>query len=368
MIEAIGFYGMGLSLLVHVIFVSITIGVGLITAIYRWYGYKRNDRYYENFAKKGFRLMVISELFSGVWGTIITVFLAGLFPALMALATNVLFVPLLIALIGIMIRIPSIAIFWYTWNKVSPKIHSYIGFVMAASGFLIPFGFRAVFSEINYPVAIASYISTGIVSPFEAFISPLFWVFYAHTVFSALSVGGFVIASLMSIEDDIRGVEIGIKYGFAFLILNFLFGMFYWLFLGSFSPYIYNAVTVGTYAPLFVLKLLLIFLLFFIVVNANSAILSGKVHQHTKYAAPVSLLIAVIGEFMNGGARYPYMVVLGGDGIEISSFFNYYIHIPEYLLLVLIAVLLAAIVVFLLAASYALIKRYLDIPVAEEAS
>ncbi len=44
----------------------------------------------ESVAKSMFRLMVVTELFGGVWGTILTVFMAGLFPSMTAIFTRVL--------------------------------------------------------------------------------------------------------------------------------------------------------------------------------------------------------------------------------------------------------------------------------------
>jgi hypothetical protein len=68
----IGFAGLGLSVVLHVIFVSMTLGTGLLAALYRWRAYGENDAWAELFARKVFKVLIVSELFSGVWGTIIT--------------------------------------------------------------------------------------------------------------------------------------------------------------------------------------------------------------------------------------------------------------------------------------------------------
>jgi len=70
----IGFAGPGLAVALHVIFVSMTLGTGLLAALYRWRTYKTGDAWAELFARRVFKVLVVSELFSGVWGTIITVF------------------------------------------------------------------------------------------------------------------------------------------------------------------------------------------------------------------------------------------------------------------------------------------------------
>jgi len=102
----VGLTVLQLAVAVHIALVSITLGVGVVTAYYRMLAVAKSDPWAEVFARRVFRAMVVTELFSGVWGTIITVVLAGFFPTLVALATNVLFTPIAIAIAAIMIRIP----------------------------------------------------------------------------------------------------------------------------------------------------------------------------------------------------------------------------------------------------------------------
>ncbi len=351
------FFLLGFSVLLHVIFVSITMGTGWITAYSRMMAYLKGDAYLERFARKAFRILVVFELFSGVWGTIITVVLAGFFPGLTALATNVLFTPLLIALIAIMVRIPSIGIFWYTWGKVHPRTHSLVGMIMAISGFLIPFGFRAVFSEITSPTAVAEFIAHGFASPFTAYASVMFWLLYLHTIFASLSVGGFVVAFLTSLEKDERGLKIGYRYGVTFLIAQIPIGILYWLSHASFSSYIFQSITFGNFLPVFVAKITVVALLV-----ALSIVAYVKRGSPTLLAL-LSLSAVFFGELMNGGARYPYIVVLGNEGLHFSAFTNLYIEVPMIAVFVILAFLLISVLVFLTALFYALFRRYLaDIP------
>jgi len=361
MIE-VGFYGMGLALLIHTAFVSVTLGVGVITALYRYLAFKKGDSYLENFAKRTFRIMVTVELFSGVWGTIVTVFLAGMFPNLLALATNVLFVPIAIALVGIMIRIPSIAIFWYTWGRIGERVHVIVGFLMAFSGFLIPLGFRTIFAELDYPFAIANYLTTKTVDVFQAFFNPVFVVLFLHTLFAALSIGGFAVVSLMSVDKDSRGIAIGWKFGYYFLIPQIALGAIYWLTLAKHSAYIYNTITFGSYATIFAVKLILVTLLLFFGAKIYLAMKLSEEVRHAKILAPLAIATAVFGETINSGSRYPYMVILDEKGIPVSAFFNYYMEIPLSMVYVILAFLFLAIAVFMTALFYAIVKKYLEIP------
>jgi cytochrome d ubiquinol oxidase subunit I len=362
--EFLGFTGLGLSVLLHMIFVAITLGVGLVTAIYRHLAYKRSDPALEAFARRGLRVMIVTELFSGVWGTIITVFLAGFFPGLVALATNVLFTPLAIAIASIMIRIPSIAIFWYTWGRISPKIHSLIGWIMALSGFGIPLGFRTLFSEITYPYAVVTYLSEGSVNPWRAYGSPLFWSLYLHTVFATISAGAFFPASVQSLVKDVRGVSIALKYGFVFLILQLLAGPLYWYTLHRDSPYIFNAVTFGYFSPFLILKMVLVVALIVLGLYSLAMInLRNEIYRYTRYIGLIALIVVFLGELLNDGSRYPYIVTLGERGLSLSAFFNLYMDVPASVVFVILGFLFIAIAVFLVSFYYAIVKRFLpEIP------
>jgi Cytochrome bd-type quinol oxidase, subunit 1 len=48
----IGFVGLGLAVVLHVIFVSITLGTGLLAALYRCKAYRQNDPWAELYARK----------------------------------------------------------------------------------------------------------------------------------------------------------------------------------------------------------------------------------------------------------------------------------------------------------------------------
>jgi len=358
--QLLGFTVLGLAVLIHIIFVSITLGVGLITAVYRWLAYKRSDGELELFARKVFRLMIVSELFSGVWGTIITVVLVGFFPGLVALATNILFTPITIAIVSIMIRIPSIAIFWYTWGKISERAHSTIGFIMALSGFGVPLGFRTLFSELSYPHTISVFLAGNTPPLWYAYTSPLYWSLYAHTVFAVISTGGFVIASIMVLENNVRWVEIGLKYGILFLLAQLIAGPLYYLTIYSRSMYIFNNITFGPYAPLFTLKLILVLLLLALSLYSWFSVRRRKtIIGYTKYLGPIALPIVFLGEFINNAPRYPYIAVLGENGVPISAFFNFYMNIPASLVYVILGFLIFSIIVFTTAAYLALIRGFI---------
>ncbi len=358
----IGFLGLGLSVTLHVLFTAMTLGAGLISAWSRYTAYKTGDPWYEVFARKVFKLLIVSELFSGVWGTIITVFLAGFFTALLTLATNTLFIPLAIAVASIMIRIPSIAISWYTWGKISPRTHVILMWIMALSGFGVPFGFRAVFAEINHPHAVTYYLQTGQNPGFTPYANPLFWTLYLHTIAAVVSVGGFIVASLATLDRDVKGARLGVKVGLTLLVAQLILGPIYWLSLSRYSPLLFNAVNT-THAPLLGLKLVTIALLAVLGYKALKSLEKGTITANVKWLGPLALLTVALGEVLNDGSRYPNMVLMDREGLPISLFANFYIEIPLTLVYVILAFLVLSIVVFTAAAYYAIYKRFIaEIP------
>ncbi|MFN7105214.1 MAG: cytochrome ubiquinol oxidase subunit I [Pyrobaculum sp.] len=358
----LGFAGLGLSVVLHVIFVSMTLGTGLVSAWARHMAIKTGDSWYELFARKAFKVLIVSELFSGVWGTIITVFLAGFFTALTTLATNTLFIPIAIAIAAIMVRIPAIAISWYTWGKIEPRRHAAVMWVMAISGFFIPFGFRAIFAEINYPHAVGYYLETGLNPGFMPYVNPLFWTLYLHTVAAVISVGGFVVASLLSLERDTRGVKLGVKVGLALLLAQFAFGPIYWLSLGQYSPLLFDAVNT-TYLPLFGIKIAAVAALAVLGFKVLASVNRGVVTNAARWLGPLALFIVLLGEVLNDGARYPNMVLIGDQGLPVALFANFYIEIPIPVVYIILAFLVLSIVTFVFAAYYAIYRRFIaEIP------
>jgi cytochrome d ubiquinol oxidase subunit I len=72
---------------------------------------------------------------------------------------------------------------------------------------------------------------------------------------------------------------------------------------------------------------------------------------------------ATIGEFINDGGRYPYMVLLGQGGLLPSDFMNVYTGMPIDLVYGIVIALFLFVGLFMATVYYALNKRFLvDVP------
>ncbi len=373
--ELFSFNLLGIAVLVHVVFVNITMGAGWISAMARFLAWRRNDPSLEIMSRRVFKILVVHELFSGVWGTIITVILAGLFPTLLAIATDLMFFPILVALSAIIVRIPSIALFWYTWGKIRPSSHSALGFVMALSGFAVPMGFRYIFSEITYPHGLAiSLQGLTDVARLEVFYNPLYPPLILHTWMGALSVGGFITASFFTIKENTspKFLWIGLWHGVVFLAAQILIGPWYLITLGDKAPILYSnllgaAQSTINLLPMFTLKILALAALTVISYMVWRRIKRG-VGEAPRYAlalGPLAILIVLLGEYLNDGGRAPYLVLLGDKGLPPSLFSNVYIQIPYPLVFTILATLVIFLLGFIVTVYYALNKRFLtDLPEA----
>jgi cytochrome d ubiquinol oxidase subunit I len=281
-------------------------------------------------------------------------------------------------LTSIFIRIPTIALFWYTWGKVRPGVHSLIGFVMAISGFGVPFGFRYIFAETSYPYAI-SLASQGFgdLARFAVFFNPVYLPLLLHTWVGALSIGGFIIASFFAIRHNVNAkfAWIGLWHGVLFLGIQGVIGPTYLLTLYEKVPLLYDNIlgaAGGTLnlSPVFAVKVMLI-----IVLAALSALTwrhlkrgNGVVPRYAVLLGPIAISIAMIGESLNDGGRFPYMVLQGKTGISPAEFMNVYLNLPLTLVYAVVGTLLVFLAIFMATAYYALNKRFLkDLPEQEEA-
>jgi cytochrome d ubiquinol oxidase subunit I len=371
--ELLAFTILGVVVIVHVILVNITLGTGWISAMARFLAWRRKSADLELMSRRVFKILIIHELFSGVWGTIITIVLAGFFPTLTAIATDIIFYPILLALTSILIRIPSIALFWYSWGKVKPGIHAALGFVMAVSGFGVPLGFRAIFAQINYPNAI-ELAAEGLRSAARVavFFNPVYLPLLLHTWFGAMSIGGFIVASFFAIKRNVNSkfAWTGLWHGVLFLGVQGFVGPLYFVTVSNYVALIYNnllGLSSATFdiEPVFAAKVTLVGLL--VVVSAlcwkRLRRGSGIVPKYALALGPLALLIAVCGEFMNDGGRFPYLVLTGESGIMPAEFINEYLAIPPLAVYVVVGILLLFVGLFMAVAYYALNRRFLaDLP------
>lgn len=356
MVVTIPLISLALALLIHLIFVNINIGVGLYSFIVRYKSMR--DESLEEVARKAFKVLVGSEFVSGVFGTIITVVLAGLWTPLVNIVTTILFIPLVISLIGIILRLTSIIGFWYTWDTERKRLHLFIGLIMALSGFMIPGGFRYIFALIDYLAGVTS-LNPLSVDVFSALGNPIYSPLILHTWLGATSIGFLTLASGFSImKNPSKVIKNSIRelvlYGSLMVLGQFIVGIWFALTLNTYSPYMASnifGVFIGNFGGNIVstssFTIMLISATLIIVFGFGYLRSNLPAHPYLLILGPLAILSLIAGEISHDLSRYPYMVITGSEGIPMEIFINQLMQIDLYMVLLGLIPILAFFMIFL---------------------
>jgi len=359
---------LGTILLIHLTFVNINIGLGFYSFILRWRSITNIEVVKP--ARKVFKFLVASEVVSGVYGTMITVALAGFWPTLVNIATIILFIPLIISIIGIIARLTSIAAYWYTWDKVQPKIHLSIGLIMALSGLAIPAGFRYIFAFIDNPVGSTSLnpISGNIL---EALMNPIYPPLLLHTWFGALSIGFLAAAAGLawSSRKD-KTIEKWSGYasllGGLMIIPQGLTGFWFWSTLSFHSAYLFYSINIS-FLPTGHSSTNVSYTFLGMVLLAIAILTLGIIYYYQPsrkwiayLLAPAAVASLILGEITHDIGRLPYMVILGETGIPMETFINKLLIIEPTLILSVIAIIIFFTIIFIALLYLYLVKGILE--------
>ncbi|MGC9130029.1 MAG: cytochrome ubiquinol oxidase subunit I [Pyrobaculum sp.] len=362
----LAFVLLGFFLEMHLVFVNVIIGAAVLSAYVRYLAYRRGDEALGELARDMFRVMVATDLFGGVWATILTVYMASAFPSMTAIFMKVDFYPVAVALVGVVLSIPLIAAYWHLWGKINPRAHSALGIPLVASVLLVPIGFRYLFAELNYP----QFLEGGGGQP-ELFNNPVYLPLVLHTVVGAVDVGAFVLAAVLASRrnPDLYGVRLTLGVGLGLLAPQAAAGVYYYTVLGKYVPYV--AANVGGpllgYSP----PTALFYPAFYTAVALSGALgavaaygfLQARRGRVVRWAAVGAGLLAeavlVLMEYVNDGARYPYMFVTGDSGIPVDQLITPLIQMPPAVLYTALASTLFFTALFTAAFYYAVVKRLL---------
>ena len=330
---------LGYAVITHLLLVNFILGLSIIIPLMEYYYYKKNDQDGKKILKNMFKFMILSDLFAGVWATWITVFLGGFWPSVTYIATTDLFASLVIALIGILIALPSIGIYWFTWDKISEKLHVLIGLFMAIGAIMVASGFNMIFAFIDDPVGLGSpnYVYKQN-SYFSIYSNPLYPDFTLHRIFGALTLvsltfAGAYIYSYLKNRNELskKSAIVFIKIAMISLPIEVLLGFIYSLELISNTQYIanqifwpllntshYNALSI-----LFIIFIIFIFFMWYLLYYLYFSIDKENINKIIPLTlSSLAIITFILGEFLNDYSRYPYFVITGNTGINASQFIN----------------------------------------------
>lgn len=316
------------------------------------------DESLEEVARKSFKVLVGSEFVSGLFGTIITVVLAGLWTMLVNIVTTILFIPLLISIIGIILRLTSIVGFWYTWNISNKKVHLGIGLIMALSGFMIPAGFRYIFALIDNPVGVDSLnpVSGNI---WIALANPIYPPLLLHTWVGAVSMGFLTLASgfaLIQHKDTVYQYWMRklVLYGSLLVVFQVFIGVWLAYTLNIHAPYMATNIFgeflgqgSGYMVSRFTFIVMLISGILIIIIGLGYSKLNIGSVTGVYFLGPLAVLSLIAGEVSHDISRYPYMIITDGSGIPMEAFINKLMPIDPTILLIGLIPILVFFIIFL---------------------
>lgn len=322
---------------IHIPIVYTVLGLAWLLPTLEYMGYKSKNENYINMARNIGSYLIVIYAIGGLFGTIITVFLAGLLPIFTNVA-GALFWPVwgVAIVFGIVIALPMLGFYYRTFNSLPPMRHVAVGYVTAAFMTVIPAMFRMVFAVINYPLGVQITKSSSSMIGFnlsvnlgQALGNPTYPPLLLATLAAALSLTAALIAAVYSWREAAApsqyyssGRIIGAKLAIVFGALWVVFGAWYLYEVYLYSPTVAwsifgkpPAYLPSAFYPVYEPTYNLAWLLYLIAVLGlgDLALLIITIKKPSRSIAALLLLfsLAIVdaSEVMNGVAHMPYALV-----------------------------------------------------------
>jgi len=322
---------------IHIPIVYTVLGLAWLLPTLEYMGYRSKNENYINMARNIGSYLIVIYAIGGLFGTIITVFLAGLLPIFTNVA-GALFWPVwgVAIVFGIVIALPMLGFYYRTFNSLPPMRHVAVGYVTAAFMTVIPAMFRMVFAVINYPLGVQITKSSSSMIGFnlsvnlgQALGNPTYPPLLLATLAAALSLTAALIAAVYSWREAAApsqyyssGRIIGAKLAIVFGALWVVFGAWYLYEVYLYSPTVAwsifgkpPAYLPSAFYPVYEPTYNLAWLLYLIIVLGlgDLALLIITIKKHSRSIAALLLLfsLAIVdaSEVMNGVAHMPYALV-----------------------------------------------------------
>jgi cytochrome d ubiquinol oxidase subunit I len=371
----LGFLLLGFGILIHITLVNIVLGMSIIVPLTEYIAYKGKDTEMERLARRLFRYLALSDLVAGVFGTFVAVILAGFWPKLLYVFSTIFFGPLMISLIGIFASIPSIAIYWYGWERLPKRVHLGTGALMGLGALLVPAGFRVLFAFIGNPYSFGVFVSgssvAGGINASTVLTNPIYITLLLHSWFGGLTMASLFAAGAFGwalksksiwreTGNNFRSREVSIKekegeeeeeeeekveilretrymkyllrMGLVFLTIQTVLGVAYFFVLEKYVPYVYAAITGNVSIAAYDFEWVLVPFLGLVFLIWASAVYLFVISRRSRFAKPsrpacLILMLSTVGalplgEAMNDASRAPYMILTGTAGLSANDFTN----------------------------------------------
>jgi cytochrome bd-type quinol oxidase subunit 1 len=328
------------TMFTHILGASLVLGFSWLAFGFELIGRRRSDRLYIDSSRAVSRAIILIYATVGSLGTAITVELFALWPGFVKTLSVLLWWPFAFVAASILTNFLMIAIYWYTFDRVSSSLHLAVGFFMALTSSMIPFNFRTIIAFTNQPVGMTgSTVETTLL-----YANPSLPPLYAHTVFASLSTAGFVVCAAAALGIYAKRGDVGVNanlfrqglvVGVGFIVPQALAGAWYLWTLGGNVPRMFTAITglFAQYSGVDEAQLLPPHIFAAKLVFVGYLILAGMWLRNVgERRAPSNLVVAtattlglvasaviLIGETMQEYSHLPYLII---DRFKAADFLN----------------------------------------------
>src|SRR5512144_3414590 len=141
----------GLSLVFHIVFAAIGVGMPLLMVLAEWRWRRTRSAVHLDLARRWAKGTAILFAVGAVSGTVISFELGLLWPRFMAFAGPIVGMPFSLEGFAFFAEAIFLGIYLYGWGRVSPRLHLASGVVVAASGALSAFFVTLANAWMNAP-------------------------------------------------------------------------------------------------------------------------------------------------------------------------------------------------------------------------
>jgi cytochrome d ubiquinol oxidase subunit I len=145
------------TMFTHVLGASLVLGLSWLAFGFELFGRRRNNRIYVDSSRAASKAIVLIYATIGSLGTAITVELFALWPGFTKALGVLLWWPFAFVAAIILSNFLMIAVYWYSFDRINPRLHLVVGFFMALTSSLIPLNFRTIIAFTNQAVGSLQY-------------------------------------------------------------------------------------------------------------------------------------------------------------------------------------------------------------------
>ncbi|GGF12241.1 cytochrome ubiquinol oxidase subunit I [Halobacillus andaensis] len=190
-----------LTLVFHVIFATVGVGIPIMISIAEFLGIKRNDQHLQLLARRWTRGMTVTIAVGVVTGTAIGLQLSLLWPRFMQIAGNVISLPLFMEVFAFFFEAIFLGIYLYTWDRFkNPMYHWLLSIPVIVGSTLSAFFITTVNSFMNTPQGFELDGNTVTdINPIAAMFNPATPTKVFHVVASSYLTSAAILATIAAV-------------------------------------------------------------------------------------------------------------------------------------------------------------------------